>query len=102
MADKKNKVTNINARADEELAHECECKHDPLFCNEGLRSEIRVHRAIAVVSELVSDLELDFLEFGEVVGRLMHYYENVAEINGIDAEELHCLPPVMLDESDFE
>lgn len=100
--DKKNKITNINARADEELLHECECAHDPLLCNEGIKSEIRIYRAMDVLSEVISDLELDYIELCEVFGRLTHYYENVAEISGVDTDELRGLPPIMFDESDFD
>ena len=100
--DKKNKITNRSARADEELVHECDCKHDPLFYNEGLRSELRVCHAIDVLSRVINGCDLDYVELNLVIGRLMRYYENVAEINGIKVEDLKCLPPIMLDESDFE
>lgn len=96
--DKKNKITNINARADEELKGEC--KHDPICCIEGLKSEVRVARCVDIMSNIAEGNCLSYIEFCEVVGRLLHYYESIAKLQGIEPEELMEVPAVMYE--DFE
>ena len=97
MSNKK-KITNINARADEELIHECH--HDPFICNEGLKSEIRIMRCIDIFSKIAEGQGLSYDDFCEVFERLLHYYENYASINGIVPENIGVVPAVMFD--DFE
>ena len=89
----KKKITNINARADEELCH-----HDALFCNEGLKSEVRIMRCIDIFSKIAEAQELSYDEFCEVFGRLLHYYDNYASINGIDPELIDVVPAVMFED----
>lgn len=98
MPNKKNRITGINERADSNLFEE----HDPLICNESLRSEVRIFRAVDVLSRIINGCDLSFNEFVDTVGKLAHYYENIAELQGIDVEELDILPPVSLEFDDFD
>ena len=95
--DKKNKITNINARADEELIHEC--NHDPLCCIERLKSEVRVAHCVDIMSNMAEAHCLSYVEFCQVVGRLLHYYESIAKLQGIEPEDLLEVPAIF---EDFE
>ncbi len=95
---KKNFSDDFSAfRADDNLNQSEEKKHDPLLCNICLESEIRVYKAVDILSKVIHSLSLDYDEFIEAVGKLVHYYENTAEIMQVDLEEIITLPPVLKD-----
>ncbi len=90
------------------ISNESDCrtnggtKYDPLMRIGSLRDKVRTVKAIDVVSQVVSSLDLDYEQFVEVVGALLHYYENVANVQGVKPEELCSLPPVLIDESIYD
>lgn len=110
----KRDISNISDfRADENLGAKQphEHKHDPLMCNACLESDVRIFKAVDIISQAAAQIDLTYNEFLEAVGKVIHYYENMAEIMGVEAEEMECLMPVfdptpyndfLYDEDDFD